>query len=129
VTDPNVDPERRARGLDVYRAVYGEDAFTIEPGQADFFDLMMSHLFAEVWARPALPIDARRLLVMGVLAAQHRFDTLGIQFQRTLERGELTIEQVREVVIQLIPYVGYSCSGDLYRTSETAIATHRRGAG
>jgi 4-carboxymuconolactone decarboxylase len=121
------DPERRAHGLDVYRQVYGEDAVTFEPGQADFFDLMMEHLFGEVWARPALAIDSRRLLVMGVLAAQHRFETLGLQLSRTLANGELTVEQVREVAIQLIPYIGYPSSGDLYRVSETAIATHLEG--
>ncbi len=123
-TAPPDDSERRARGLDVYRQVYGDDAVTFEPGEADFFDLMMGHLFGEVWARPALAIDARRLLVMGVLAAQHRFETLGLQFSRTLANGELTVEQVREVAIQLIPYIGYPSSGDLYRVSETAIATH-----
>jgi len=122
-----VEVERRARGLDVYREVYGEDAVAFDPGQSDFFDLMMSHLFGEVWARPALPIDARRLLVMGVLAAQHRYDTLGVQFSRALATGELDADQVREVVIQLIPYVGYPSSSDLYRVSETAIATHGKG--
>ena len=127
-TGPVDDDERRARGLDVYRQVYGDDAVTFEPGQADFFDLMMGHLFGEVWARPALAIDARRLLVMGVLAAQHRFDTLGLQFSRTLANGELSVEQVREVAIQLIPYIGYPSSGDLYRVSETAIATHLESA-
>ena len=127
-TGPVDDDERRARGLDVYRQVYGDDAVTFEPGQADFFDLMMGHLFGEVWARPALAIDARRLLVMGVLAAQHRFDTLGLQLSRTLANGELSVEQVREVAIQLIPYIGYPSSGDLYRVSETAIATHLESA-
>jgi 4-carboxymuconolactone decarboxylase len=119
--------DRRSRGVEVYREVYGEDAIALDPGQSDFFDLMMSHLFGEVWARPALSTEARRLLVMGVLAAQHRYDTLGIQFARTLETGELTVEQVREVVIQLIPYVGYPSSSDLYRVSEGAIAAHLAG--
>ena len=127
-TGPVDDDERTALGLDVYRQVYGDDAVTFEPGQADFFDLMMGHLFGEVWARPALAIDARRLLVMGVLAAQHRFDILGLQFSRTLANGELSVEQVREVAIQLIPYIGYPSSGDLYRVSETAIATHLESA-
>lgn len=126
--DATTDAQRRARGVEIYREVYGDDAVALESGQSDFFDLMMSHLFGEVWARPALSIEARRLLVMGVLAAQHRYDTLGIQFARTLDDGELTVEQVREVVIQLIPYVGYPSSGDLYRVSETAIAAHLAGS-
>jgi len=125
--DPATEAARRARGLDVYREVYGEDAVAFEPGQVEFFDQMLANLFGDVWARPALPIPARRLVVIGVLAAQQHFDTLGIQLARTLENGELTVEQVREIVIHLIPYVGYGSSGDLYRVSETAIAAHLKG--
>jgi alkylhydroperoxidase/carboxymuconolactone decarboxylase family protein YurZ len=132
MAEPNPDPEpdstRRARGLDVYREVYGDDAVAFEPGQIEFFDQMLANLFGDVWARPALPIPARRLVVIGVLAAQQHFDTLGIQLARTLENGELTVEQVREIVIHLIPYVGYGSSSDLYRVSETAIAKHLGGA-
>jgi 4-carboxymuconolactone decarboxylase len=127
VDEMTVDAERRARGLAVYREVYGEHAVTFDPGQADFFDLMMAQLFGEIWARPALSIEARRLIVMGVLAAQHHFDILGMQFLRTLDNGELSVDQVREVVLQLIPYVGYPSSGDLYRVGEEAIATHLAG--
>jgi 4-carboxymuconolactone decarboxylase len=118
------DAARRARGLAVYREVYGDAAVAFEPGQSDFFDLMMAQLFGEVWGRPGLELSARRLLVMGVLAAQHRFEVLGIQFSRTLETGELSVDQVREVVLQLVAYVGYPSSGDLLRVSETAIAQH-----
>ncbi len=125
-TEPLVDPDRRLRGLAKYREVYGDDAFAFEPGQSDFFDLMIGQLFAEVWDRPALDIGSRRLLVMGVLAAQHHFDTLGIQLQRTLATGELTEDQVREVALHLIPYVGYPSSSQLYRVSEQAIAAHRK---
>ena len=69
-----------------------------------------------------MPDPSRRLLTMGVLAATRRFDILELQFARTLENGELTVEQVREVVIHLISYVGTPSSGDLHRVSEAAIA-------
>lgn len=124
-TEPS-DDSRRERGLAKYREVYGEGAFVFDEGQSDFFDLMLSQLFGEVWARSALEVPQRRLLVMGVLAAQRAFDTLGIQFSRCLESGELTAEQVREVAIHLIPYVGYPSSSDLYRVSETAIVTFEK---
>lgn len=120
---PAVDRDRIERGMARYREVYGDDAIVFEPGSAAFFDLMMGQLFAEVWTRPALDIPTRRLLVMGVLAAQQRFEVLQLQFEKALAAGELTPEQVREVVVQLIPYVGYPSSGDLFRVSETAIAT------
>ncbi|MCJ7437814.1 MAG: carboxymuconolactone decarboxylase family protein [Acidimicrobiia bacterium] len=124
---PEHDAARRARGLDVYREVYGDDMIAFEPGQVEFFDQMLANLFGDVWGRPALPIPSRRLLVIGVLAAQARFETLGTQLARTLDSGELTVEQVRETVIHLIPYVGYGSSSDLYRVSETAIAAYLKG--
>ena len=113
---------RRGRGLAKYREVYGDDAFVFEEGASEFFDLMLTQLFGEVWSRPALAVSERRLLVMGVLAAQRAFDTLGIQFSRALETGEMTVEQVRETAIHLIPSVGYPSSSALYRVSETSIA-------
>jgi 4-carboxymuconolactone decarboxylase len=114
--------ERFERGLEQYRKVYGEEAFAFEEGQSDFFDLMIEQLFGEVWTRPGLEIEQRRLLVMGVLAAQHHFATLQTQFTRALAAGELTPDQVREVVIHLVPYVGYPSSTDLFRVGEAAIA-------
>ena len=117
---------RRQRGLAKYREVYGDDAFVFEAGESEFFDLMLTQLFGEVWTRPALDVSQRRLLVMGVLAAQRAFDTLGIQFSRALETGEMTADQVRETAIHLIPYVGYPSSSDLYRVSETSIASFER---
>ena len=114
--------ERFARGMAVYREVYGESSYASPQGESDFFDLMIEQLFAEVWTRPGLTVPMRRLMVMGVLAAQHRFDVLLIQFRRSLETGELTPDQVREVVIFLVAYVGYPVSGDLRRVSELAIA-------
>ena len=109
----------------MYREVYGDDAALPPGGQDEFFDLLIiDQQFAEVWSRRALPIAARRLLTMGVLAATRRFDILELQFARVLETGELDVEQVREVVIHLVSYVGTPSSGDLYRASEKAIEAH-----
>lgn len=124
--DGTTEDERYARGLAKYREVYGEDAVAFEAGDVGFFDLMIRQLFAEVWTRPGLAIDQRRLLVMGVLAAQAKWDILQNQFARALATGDLTAAQVREVAIHLIPYVGYPSSSELFRTSETAIALHEQ---
>lgn len=121
----DVSDERWAHGAEAYRRVYGDDAVMMEKGQAAFFDLMIAHLFGEVWARPGLDLAARRLLVVGVLAAQRQFEALQLQFSRALELEELTAEQVREVVIQLVPYVGYPSSKDLFIVAEAAIAANR----
>ena len=61
---------------------------------------------------------------MGVLAATRRFDILELQFKRVLATGELTVEQVREVVIHLVSYLGTPSSGDLFQAGEAAITAH-----
>jgi 4-carboxymuconolactone decarboxylase len=119
---PSISDERIDAGLAMYRRIYGDDAVVFERGSAEFFDIMIGQLFAEVWSRPGLDIATRRLLVMGVLAAQGHHDVLEAQFVRAMTLGELDAAQVREVVIQLVQYVGYPSSGSLYRAGETAIA-------
>ena len=121
---PRTDADRHARGVAKFREIYGPDIPLAEHGDSGFFDLMIGHLFGEVWTGEALDVPTRRLVVMGVLAAQHEFDTLGLQFASALRSGELSTAQVREVVIQLIPYVGYPSSSALFRVSESAIAAH-----
>jgi 4-carboxymuconolactone decarboxylase len=123
------DEDRAAAGRRRYLEVYGDDAVTFPPGQADFFDLMMQHLFDGVWNRPGLTIEQRRLITMGVLAAQHHFDVLRLQFERSLVAGELNPAQVRELAIHLIAYVGYPSSGAIFRAGEDAIAAVADAAG
>jgi 4-carboxymuconolactone decarboxylase len=109
----------------MYREVYGDNAIIPEGDSAEFFDLLIiDQQFSEVWSRRALPIPSRRLLTMGVLAATRRFDILELQFKRVLENGEMTAEQVREVVIHLVSYLGTPSSGDLYQAGEAAIREH-----
>ena len=127
MSDEETPESRRARGQAMYREVYGENAALPEGGSAEFFDLLiLDQQFAEVWSRRALSIPSRRLLTMGVLAATRRFDILELQFARTLETGELTPEQIREVVIHLTSYVGTPSSGGLYQAGEAAIRRHEQ---
>jgi 4-carboxymuconolactone decarboxylase len=125
MSEKSAAEERRARGLETYRKVYGENAIIPEGDSTEFFDLLiLDQQFAEVWSREVLPIPSRRLLTMGVLAATRRFDILELQFARVLEAGELTIEQVREVVIHLTTYVGTPSSGGLHQAAEAGIRAH-----
>jgi len=99
--------DRRQRGLEKFNEVYCGDLPAPAEGTLDFFDLMIEQLFGEVWTRPALSRRDRRLLVMGAIAALGERDTFAIQIRSALKNEELTAEQCREVVIQLVQYVGY----------------------
>ncbi len=116
------------RGIARYREVYGEDAFAYEHGEAGHFDVLIENVFDGIWNRPGLSIPERRLVTIGVLAAQHHFDTLGIQFERAMATGELDELQVRELTIHLAAYIGYPSSSGLVAASEGAIARARKAA-
>ena len=88
--------------------------------------MTVDHLFGTVWTDDTLDLRDRRLLTIGVLAAQDKPELLEIQFDAALERGELTVEQVREVVVHLTHYIGWPLSTGISGAAETVI---RRRAG
>ncbi len=115
----------RVRGMAKMQEVYG---FTLDPDDVEgpYPALTVDHLFGTIWTRPGLEIRDRRLLTIGVLAALDQPALMEIQFQSALERGELTVEQVREVVIHLTHYVGWPISTSIDGVAERVIARWRK---
>ena len=62
------------------------------------------------------------LVTIGVLAALGQAPLLEIQFRSALERGELTEEQVREIVLHLAHYIGWPLSTGVNAAAEKIIA-------
>ena len=111
----------RAAGMAKMREVYG---FSVDPAGVPgrYTDLTVDHLFGTVWTDDTLELRQRRLLTIGVLAAQDKPDLLELQFDAALERGELTVAQVREVVVHLTYYVGWPISVAINAAAEKVIA-------
>jgi len=116
------DDERWQRGLDMMKRVYAGDVVAAPKGALPFSDLMLEQLFGEVWTREALPVRERRLVIMGVIACMGERDTFKIQAKAALKNGELTPEQLREVVITLAQYAGYPRAAGMLGPTEAAIA-------
>lgn len=117
---------RRQRGLETLAEVYPTD-LGITGGKDPYQEVTVDHLFADVWNRPGLSIDQRRLMVIGVVAALGRDATAELQLHSALERGELTVEQVNEVVVHLTHYVGWPLGSALNAAAQRAIARHQDG--
>ncbi len=115
------DPARRKLGAETIAKVYAGDVVVPPAGANAFADLMLEQLFAEVWTRPALTIRDRRLLIMGVIAALGEGTTWKIQLKAALKNQELTPEQARETLIQLVQYIGYPRAASLLGPTEEAI--------
>ena len=117
------DADRWERGLEMMKKVYAGDVVAPPRGRMAFTDLMLEQLFAEVWTREdVLPIRDRRLLLLGAIAALGESATFGIQAKAALKNGELSAEQLREVLVQMAPYVGYPRVAGLVAVVEQQIA-------
>ena len=102
--------------------VYAGEAVAPPRGMIPFSDVMVEQLFAEVWTRPGLDVRERRLLVMGVIAAVGDVGTWLIQVRSAVKNGELTAEQVREILVHLAQYVGYPRLAPFVGPTEGALA-------
>ncbi|MEU5878026.1 carboxymuconolactone decarboxylase family protein [Spirillospora sp. NPDC047279] len=102
--------ERRARGLEMMRQVYG---WEVGDAPGDFFGVTVDHLFGDIWTRPGLSMRDRRLLLIGALAGQGLNDVLDIQIPASLQNEELTPEELREIAIFLTHYIGWPLGSKL----------------
>ena len=113
--------DRRSAGVAKMQEVYG---FSVDPDTIPgrYAAMTVDHLFGTVWTSEELGVRDRRLMTIGVLAALDKTDLLDIQFDCALERGELTVEQLREVVVHLTHYIGWPLSTGVNQTAENVIA-------
>jgi 4-carboxymuconolactone decarboxylase len=117
--------ERRERGLERMREVYG---FDFSDGPGDFFGYTADHLFADIWSRPGLSDRDRRLLLIGMLAGQGAQDVLTIQVPAAFQTGDLDEDALREIVIFLSHYAGWPVGARLNSLVEETIAKHAKHA-
>ncbi len=113
------------RGAAKLREVYAGDVVDIPEGTMAFNDVMVRTLFAEIWARDVLDLRSRRLLLMGVIAADGRADVWKVQARAALRNRELTPDELRETLVMLAPYAGYPNVSRLVAACEEVIATWR----
>jgi 4-carboxymuconolactone decarboxylase len=116
--------ETRRRGLEKMEEVYG---FEMSDGVGDFFRYTADHLFADIWDRPGLSNRDRRLLLIGLLAGSAGQDVLTIQIPAAHAAGELSDEELREIVILMCHYAGWPMGSRINAIVEDTIAKAARG--
>lgn len=111
--------DRRTAGIEMMKKVYGWDAG--EPN-GDFVEQTIDHLFGEIWARETLSVRERRMLLIGLLVAQGADDVVELQLDAAMRIGEMTAEELREIVIFLTYYAGWPKGAKLNAIVEKLLA-------
>ena len=112
---------RRQRGEDKIKEVYAGDV-TVPPQGYAFTDIMLETLFAEVWTRDTLSMRDKRIMLLGMIAAQGEGMTFKIQTKAGIKNGELTPEDIRELHLFIAQYCGYPRAASLLGPMEEGIA-------
>lgn len=105
---------RTSRGLEIYSELRGEAAAAHMAGVlegADSFtkpasELAASFAFGAVWAREGLGRRERSVATIAALIALRQPEELRKHVEIGLRNG-LTVMEIRETLIQLVPYVGF----------------------
>ena len=103
--------ERQAAGMEMRRTVLGDahvDSALARSGPltAEFQELITRYAWGEIWTRPGLDVRSRRLLVIGTLVALGRFDELRMHVRAALQEHGLSVEDIKEVLLQQAIYCG-----------------------
>ena len=120
---PHDFPEKPYRDL-----VYGTGLAAHMPEErSPALAMTVDHLFGEIWSRPGLSLRDRRLVVLGATAMLGRADLIEVQVRGALINGELTEDELEEIVLQLHYYAGWGNGTAVQAGVDAALASWQNG--
>lgn len=109
-----------ARGRAMMKAVYGWDIGEVSGA---FTELTLEHLFGEIWSRPStFSIRERRLILIGLAMGSGMLDVTELQLECALRLEEMSVDELREIVVFLAHYAGWPRAAQLNTVVEKLIA-------
>jgi 4-carboxymuconolactone decarboxylase len=117
-------------GLKVVDAVYGPGASEMMKGQENspFVNEIVTNQFGKTWADSALSIRDKRMMVLGATATMGRPELVEIQMTGALINGEFTEEQLDQIPLFMLFYVGAGNTTSLFRGIQAARAKVKKPA-
>jgi 3-oxoadipate enol-lactonase/4-carboxymuconolactone decarboxylase len=98
-------------GLVMRRAVLGDE--WVDKSLAsrnaltgEFQNFITRIAWGEIWTRPGLDQRTRRLLVLAITASLSRWEELCLHLRAGVEQGSLTLDDVKEALMQIAIYAG-----------------------
>ncbi|MDI6943253.1 4-carboxymuconolactone decarboxylase [Microbacterium barkeri] len=120
------DEERYDQGMAVRRAVLSDahvDRATANqtPLSADFQDLITRYAWGDIWSRPGLDRRSRSVAVLSSLIAHGHHEELGMHLRAALRNG-LTVDEIREVILQSAIYSGVPAANTAFRIANEVLS-------
>lgn len=128
------DQERHDQGMAVRRAVLSDAHVdraisSTTDLTADWQDFITRVAWGDVWSRPGLDRRSRSVAVLSSLIAHGHHEELAMHLRAALRNG-LTVDEVREVILQSAVYSGVPAANTAFRiASEVFAAPDATGSG
>ena len=127
------ESERSEVGLHLRKAVLGEeyvDRVMARSTQftAEFQDLLTRYTWGEIWTRPAIDIETRRLMVMSTLIALNHEREFRLHVRAALTHG-MPRELIKEVILQAAVYCGVAAANTAFEQAVEVFAEMDQGRG
>jgi 3-oxoadipate enol-lactonase len=102
----------------VDRALEKENAFN-----AEIQSLITRFAWNEIWTRPGLPEETRRLLVLAFTIALGRWEEFDLHFRAAVEHG-VPVDTLKEVLLQSSVYCGLPAANTAFHRAEASLSSH-----
>jgi 4-carboxymuconolactone decarboxylase len=121
------DEDRLRRGLRVRREVLGDDHVDAAERRtteltADFHELISRYAWGEIWARPGLERETRRLLTIALLVAVGRDAELEMHLRAAVKAG-VTPARIEETLLHTAIYCGVPAANSAFAIAQRVIET------
>ena len=128
MTDKTHTSAKFQRGLATRKAVLGAEYVEKSIADADDFSWPMQQLtteycWDEIWNRPGLPHPVRRMLVLAITVTAGRWDEFKLHMQAALRSGDLTQDEIKEVLLQCAVYAGVPSANHAFREAREVLGS------
>jgi 4-carboxymuconolactone decarboxylase len=129
MTDKRTSNDDRLRaGMSVRRSVLGDAhvdraVASTMPLTAEFQSLITRYAWGEIWSRPGLDVRTRRILVIGTLLSLGQWEELAMHVRAALASGDLSADDVKEIVLQQAIYCGVPAANAAFRVVGDVVAS------
>lgn len=115
------------RGLRIRKEVLGAEYVEAAlskatPFDQDFQNIVTEHAWGGSWGRGVLTRQTRSILNLGMLAALGRMHEFELHFRAALKANKVSLEELREVLIQIAVYCGIPAGVECFRIAKKVLA-------
>jgi 4-carboxymuconolactone decarboxylase len=114
------------KGLKTRRKVLGNEWVdralkTMTPFNEEFQDLITRYAWNEIWNRPGIKREVRRMIVIAQMVALGRWEEYRLHLRASLASGDLSTDDVKEILLQSAIYCGVPAANTAFKEAREVI--------